>query len=276
VCIDCCAAAQIACLLNQYKSTLASKDRLKGNTQEWLLGFLNYAGLQYLCPACQQRPRGQCQQTLHVCSGDSECAAEHSKTFALQFKEAELLKKDIATLRSTVAAMSESFSQLFQQVGDVGSKLPDLHQDSSKLPSYADALSSYMVKAAVSEAIREHHKTCSENAMRVIYDFPEEGHDQNQVQKMLEFLECACNLPQLTMIGRSMSHGNASSPRPIKLELKTAKDAERIMSKAKYLRQDDYYYCVTINKWLSQAEVAAVRQQRKTMPSDELGISMWQ
>jgi hypothetical protein len=57
------------------------------------------------------------------------------------------------------------------------------------------------------------------NECIALYGFPEEGHDKEQLQEILDYLGCACCIVSQFRVGLS---ARSNLPRPIKLELKSA------------------------------------------------------
>jgi hypothetical protein len=176
------------------------------------------------------------------------------------------MRRDLSALQSSVSAMSSSIDQLAQQLSGIASRFPssppilDVSSSKSGPPTYADVVSASFVKAAVSEAIREHQQISANEVCIAVYGFPEEGHDKEQLQEMFDYLGCACCIVGQSRVGLS---ARSNLPRPIKLELKSATDANLLLSKARFLRRDDYYTGVFINKWLTQDEAKRVKHLRE-------------
>jgi hypothetical protein len=232
---------------------LPKQETLK-NTKEWLHGFIVFTGLHYQCATSQQQSRDG-NGISHNGSFDSNGAQEVSK-----------LHKDIGTLQNVVSGISGSLAQLANEVSSIASKLQvssdaGPNEKSGQPLAYPGAVSTTMLKAAITEAMREQQMEASDKATVATYGFPEDGPDQPYLREMLQFLNCPCNVICSKRVGQP---GNAASAlRPIKLEIKAASDASILLSKAKNLRLNDYYAGIYINKWLSEDEMQAVKLERK-------------
>jgi hypothetical protein len=217
--------------------------------------LLAHAGLLYRCSTCQHQPS--------VRSGGNFSTEGISTVDNMSNVE---MRRDLSALQSSVSAMSSSIDQLTQQLSGIASRFPssppilDVSSSKSGPPTYADVVSASFVKAAVSEAIREHQQISANEVCIAVYGFPEEGHDKEQLQEMFDYLGCACCIVGQSRVGLS---ARSNLPRPIKLELKSATDANLLLSKARFLRRDDYYTGVFINKWLTQDEAKRVKHLRE-------------
>lgn len=97
-----------------------------------------------------------------------------------------------ASVLPSIITITTSVTQLTHQLDDIVSKLfstpPALDgaaptSTSACHPSYADILSAGVVKAAVSEAMREHYQIVSDEANALICNIQAEEQDQYQLQR---------------------------------------------------------------------------------------------
>jgi hypothetical protein len=136
----------------------------------WLHGFLAHAGLLYRCSTCQHQPS--------VRSGGNSSTEGISTVDNMSNVE---MRRDLSALQSSVSAMSSSIDQLAQQLSGIASRFPssppilDVSSSKSGPPTYVDVVSASFVKAAVSEAIREHQQISANEVCIAVYGFPEEG-----------------------------------------------------------------------------------------------------
>ena len=131
----------------------------------------------------------------------------------------------------------------------------DDKSNAHKLPSYASVVSgdvSSVVKAVVSQTMKEQQRVSDDKSTIVVYGFPEDGNDRRELHKMLDFFGCRCDIAQHTRIGRMTDHSKSLYGRPIKVKLNSPREANLIFSCAKYLRSEAYYAGVNLSKWLSR------------------------
>ena len=278
-CSTCAGTVHMACLLEQYKQSDVNLATYR-NSLDWLKGLLLFSGLQYSCQACRNGnpPKSTCagnsnlqQQQMHM--------AEEIRVVSLSADEASTqgsvqLRKELASLHNSVSVVSGSIDQLTQQfkelktavqsASNVSTSLPNPCQP--KLPTYAEALSANSMKAAVAQAMKEQRQADCDEASVVVYGFPEEGCDEDQLQEMLHFLNCPRNIYRHYRIGRPVDRAASASisPRPIKLEFISNVDANLLLSNAKKLRREEYYSGVNISRWLTRdkmKEIKLLRQQ---------------
>ena len=121
-------------------------------------------------------------------------------------------------------------------------------------PSYVDMLSANRVKTAVLQVRQEQKQAAFDKASVVICGFPEEGNDQVQLQKFLEFLNCPSIISSQCRIGHSINSAS-TNPCPIKIQLRSSSEANLLLSTEKNIRREEYYSDVYISKWHSQEEM---------------------
>ena len=99
-------------------------------------------------------------------------------------------------------------------------------------PPHADIVASNMVKTVVNQTVMEQCKIASCNSCLVVYGFPEEGNDYDELVDMFDYLSCHCEIVRHQRM-RYAARCN-SAGRPIKVELRSTSAITFILSHAKY------------------------------------------
>jgi hypothetical protein len=116
-----------------------------------------------------------------------------------------------------------------------------------------------IVKNAVSVPIQEQQKADAGRCSIMVYNFPEEGKDYDELLNMFTYLGCRCDIVKQERFGRAARHDRVC---PLKIVLRTLTDASMIVSRAKILNNDEYYASVRISKWLSPKELGDLKRIR--------------
>ena len=235
-CLGCGNAIHVACQCKAFKD--AGNEAIK-NRIDWLAEYIAFAGLVYHCKACRDK---------------HDVAPQDSATLANQTIVA--VNQSIVALDTKIQQLHNAIAQLGPRNNEVSPTTVNSHKDP---PSYAAAVSANDVKSAVSEAILEQQNVKSNQSCVVIYGFPEEGDDYGHLLDMFDFLNCRCVIIHCSRLGRQISQ----HPRPIKAELGSPSEANRILSVTRRLREVEYYHGVNISKWLSREELESVKCLRK-------------
>jgi hypothetical protein len=72
----------------------------------------------------------------------------------------------------------------------------------------------------------------------MVYNFPEEGKDYDELLDMFTYLGCRCDIVKQERFGRTAHHDKV---RPLKVILRSLIDASMILSRTKLLNNDEYY-----------------------------------
>jgi hypothetical protein len=107
--------------------------------------------------------------------------------------------------------------------------------------------------------MKEQQQVLADKCCIAVYGFPEEGSDETQLEDMLYYLGCSGMMFHYSRIGKNTDN----KTRPIKLELCSLNDKNIVLSRSSRLRDDNYYWGVRLSKWLSDAEVKSLNQQRR-------------
>ena len=283
-CAICAGPAHTACLTDLYKRSETGIAQPK-NSQEWFKGFMVFSGLRYTCHACRANgnPHGPAK------SGNSEQATDiNNSTPPAAFIN---LRDEITAFGKRMDDMQAKLLNQMQQLIDASdnttfsedshlqirsagtsstSKSPSSRLDDKsnarKPPSYASVVSgdvNSVVKAVVYQTMKEEQWVSDKKATIVVYGFPEDGNDRSELHKMLDFIGCRCDIAQHTRIGRITDHSKSLYGRLIKVKLNSPREANLILSCAKYLRSEAYHAGVNLSKWLSLGELENVKQLRE-------------
>jgi hypothetical protein len=244
-CLHCTNLVHLTCQYKLFKD--AGHEALR-NKIDWLFDFVQFTALAYRCRACLDK--------LEMVPHDPNTSIPNV------YQEISMMKSSISDLDLKMQTLHDAIVKLKPCCNVSSSNQPDLRP-----PTYSQVVSANAVKCAVSEAIREQQKVSTDRASIVIYGFPEEGCDSAQLQDMLEFLVCRCDIVRHSRIGRRFDQSTSLRVRPIKVELRSASDAFLILSRAKRLSDDSYYYNVRISKWLSDVEMKHVKSLREECDS---------
>ncbi len=240
-CTHCANTVHLTCQCKLFKE--AGNEGVK--KIDWLAEFIQFTTLAYRCKAC----------------AENSATVPPSITNSVTKVDLEIIavKNSIASLDNKIQCIHDFITKQSSS----GAITSDSQPEQRHPPTYAQAVSADIVKSAVSEAMREQQKAITNKSSIVIYGFPEEGKDIAQLQEMLDFLNCQCDVTRSTRVGREYN----GKVRPIKMELRTSSDASIILSRAKYLRHNAYYSGVYVSKWLSEDEMKAVKTLRQQCDS---------
>lgn len=186
----------------------------------------------------------------------------------------------LSELKKSIFDMSTKLNNLYESITStslvasksagevVGNTSPLIRPPSSYADIIAsDIIASSLVKTVVSQTLKEQYKAVSVKSTLVVYGFPEEGADYDELLSMFDYMGCRCDIIQHTRLGRSMSNnqknGRANIGRPIRVELNSPDSVDLVLSKARYLRQNNYYYGVNVDRWLSADELHALKSLRQ-------------
>ena len=116
-----------------------------------------------------------------------------------------------------------------------------------------------VAKTVVNQTIKEQKKVSINRSSIVVYGFPEENKDRQELLSMFKFLDCRCEIIRLIRISRTME----SVRLPLKLVLKSPSDVNFVLSNAKHLRQDKCYSGIYLSKWLFKEEFDNIKLLRQ-------------
>ncbi len=114
------------------------------------------------------------------------------------------------------------------------------------------------LSSVAKSVMKEQRKADKAESTLVVYGFPEDDNDSDELTHMFDFLGCVCNINSHTRFGRV-----GTAPRPIKVQLKSSDEVSLVLSHAKYLRDDLFYKGVNISKWLTQEELSHIKSLRQ-------------
>ena len=132
--------------------------------------------------------------------------------------------------------------------------------NASSPPTYADIAASEVVKKVISQTLAEQCKLTLDKSTLVVYGFPEEGDDYDELLAMFECPDCHCDVIRHQRMGHA-ARNNVG--RPIKVELRSPRAAGFILSNIRRLKDDAYYTGVKISKWLSAEELRELKSLRQ-------------
>ena len=112
------------------------------------------------------------------------------------------------------------------------------------------AVSSNILKNVVVQAMNEQCKSEINESIIVIYGFPEDNNDYNELLDMFDFLKCRCDIVRHMRMGK-LINDKRSKGRPLKVKLRSISTVNSIMSQTKYLRYELYFAGVNNSRWLS-------------------------
>ena len=246
--------SSLTCHYKQFND--AGNEPLK-NKLDWLAEYINFFALAYHCKGCLEKV--------------VKVSQELDSTIILKAQVAQdinVVKQSIVLRDNKIQALHEVIAQLTSFNRE--NSAPENSLKQNQPPTYSSIISAGIEKNAVFEAIREQQKVITDKSSIIIYGFPEEGNDNEQLLDKLTFLGSHCDIIQHTWIGSSSYQHNTSSVRPIKIALRSFNDASIILSRAKYLKSDIYYNGVYMNKWLSE-EMKSIKQLHHQC--DDLNLS---
>ena len=116
-----------------------------------------------------------------------------------------------------------------------------------------------VVKTVVNQIIKEQQKVYNDRSSIVVYGFPEENKDSQELINMFKFLDCRCEIIMHIRIGPSQKLGG----RLLKVVLKSPNDVNFVLSNAKHLKHDKYYSGVYLSKWLLREELNNIKLLRQ-------------
>ncbi len=276
-CCSCGKSAHLSCLVTKYRESGAGPAK---SSLEWIHGFIQHRGLQFICQPCQMTKDGNTR--VSAISGNSdqatdafinlrvEIAAISKHLDDKQSKMQQLINASDKTtcseehirFRSADTSAKMPFLTSSRSTSKSPSSGPDDKSNSRKPLSYANVVSgdvSSVVKAVVSQTMKEQQRVSDDKSTIVIYGFPEDGNDRVELREMFDFIGCRCAIAQHTRIGCVTDH---SRSRPIKVKLNSPGEANLIISCAKYLKSETYYAGVNLGRWLSLSELENVKQLR--------------
>ena len=263
-CAGCNKTIQVACLVHQFKHAGAPKK------YDWLLGFISHSGLSYNCLACKQMPR---DSTLPA-EGDSQpgipstqqCVLQDMHTMKLAICE---LKTQIISIANNLQAFTggDSVKEMTVKEGDV-KQVEDKGQarsysSAAKPMTYAEILNGSnlyeTVKAAVKRSFKSLKQADRDSTCIAVYNLPERDDDLNGVLAITASIGCPVDVVKLFRIGKK-----SVTTRPLRVFLRSTADRDRILQRARNLKNSAKYSAIRVNKWLSRDEterIKAVRQR---------------
>lgn len=263
-CAICSQSTLLACLQHSFKATgsLAQKYNC---SSEWLLTFINHCDLRFICQQCRTiGASGPSMGNTHVgnttiTDGNFQYGDKCKSTELMIFKLAEKVE-ELSSKISGLSAAHASSTTVNAVHLSTGAKSP---------PTYANVVSDD-VKNAVFQALKEQRKATAEESTIVVYGFPDEDNDREELEKMFYFLRCDCRIIRHGRLG----HANkGKSFRPIKVELSSTDQVLSLLSNAKHLKDNWYYAGVSISKWLSYDEcknIKHIREQCRALNSSHI------
>ncbi len=252
----------VACLHNQFKQTggLAPKYTC---SIEWLHAFINHSDLKYTCQLCRAAgSKSHDVPTTVISSSSSTVGNSNAPNLSILMKSIDDMNIKLNKLCSSISSVSTTITNTGSSTAINGNET--IHHP----PSYSDVVtsnivSSDLVKSVVSQTIKEQHKTTSVKSTLVVYGFPEEGVDYEELIAMFDYLGCRCDISRHIRLGRPVSNGRKNIARPIKVELRSPDMVDSILSQAKYLKQCDYYGSVNVDRWRSSEELQNIKSLRQ-------------
>ena len=252
-CASCKVYHHVACLVNAYVTTHGA-EKLK-NSAQWLSDFLNAGIFRYRCQACTDKHAGRGLPEQLLSPSEQQLDIQ--------------LRKDISAIQATVSVISDNIAQLTRQLTEEqnngsASQASMQHNSTSYCEVAAKDLHK-VVQTAVSASIKEQQIVDRAKSSIVVYGFLEDGDDNRELRRMIDYLQCNCSILSHARIGYVANRDTKSArrPRPIKLELKSPHEVSLILNNANYLKEDEYYAGVIVSKWMSREELNNVKILRQ-------------
>ena len=244
----------LACLQHQFKSAggLAQKYSC---SSEWLLAFINQCDLRYVCQPCRTNTIKSSDLFTSTSSGNTRDKGE------VQIVNINNdIKKMHTDLLNKLQSVQQDVSALLSNRATNESTFINSTLQPPKQPTFADVVSTDVMKSVVSLTLKEQQKIMIDGSSIAVYGFPEEGDDYNELKKMFDYLGGNWDIVRHVRIGNPASD---TKDRTIKVQFRTPNIVSQILLNSKYLKDEAYYRGVGISKWLSQDEVKAIKALRQ-------------
>ena len=270
----------MTCVVSQYIHTGATQPEI---TYEWLSGLIQHAGLCHVCQHCRRIGfphvfASAGNSTGESTTQDARVGSVYHQNVSNDIVNIKMSVLDLASKLNIMATNIDFFRhELSKKLLDSSSNVAALsiststaatHHTSSlsevpRPPAYADVVASGLLKTAESEALKEDRKAISDGCTIVVYGFPEDGSDHNDLMDMFDFLCCRCVITRQARIGHAASHDANSKCHPTKVELISSGAVDFLLVNARHLREDNFYSGANICRWLSRDELNELRLVRQ-------------
>ena len=257
ICTCCAKTVNVSCLTDQYKQSISSAVACK-NSLDWVKGFIEFTGLRYVCSACK----------LSDSAGISNISSA-AKISPSEVKFSTSMELTINNLVARVEEISNKISVLNTLPISATTTAADASQPkatSPSPPSYADIVSSDIVKQAVSQAFKDQRKAAAEDCSVIIFGLEESTNDADKVRDLLQCDDYSDYIIQVHRIGKANLSRDSTTKtkkcRPIKVQLKSTSDRLWVLQNSRWLVQSAKLPSVRIIKCLSPSELNDLRGKR--------------
>ena len=128
--------------------------------------------------------------------------------------------------------------------------------------TYAEILNgsnlSETVKAAVERSFKMLKQADRDSTCIAVYNLPERDDDLNDVLAITASIGCPVDVVKLFRIGKK-----SVSTRPVRVFLRSTADRDRILQRARNLKNSAKYSAIRVNKWLSRDETERIKPVRQ-------------
>ena len=241
------------------------------NKIDWLAELLQFGSLAYQCKECKEK-----HSTLSM----KDVATE---TVTKEDKEIPFHHNDIASLQSSIKAISANIGSVISQVNDMQRSLQStllsvtiptevreegspavIHPSTtSQPPSYASMLTKSLsdtASKAVEKSIKARDNAARDKLSAMFYHLPEHRQDLSDVTEVLKAMSVKCIPISCVRLGRPTT--GSSAYRPLKVVFRGTEDKEAVIRAAKQLKGHSIFGQVSVSRFLSHEELSKVNDAR--------------